>query len=513
MNEKKNIQQIAEILTKQSSFPRKTVEAFVRALSDTIVEALMVDGFVRVKGLGTFKIVEVESRESVNIQNGERFTIPSFRKISFLPEDAANEAIQAAIAEQPVESSETPEVETVESENPVSTEDNCITENSDSSESTDEIKNEESPVSSETVIEESSVPAEPVIEETPVSSEPVVEEPPVSSEPVIEETPADEFSGIDLLISTPESVADMHEQLLEVQQKRDAVYGELAEAQRKVDGCRDQKKQAENDFKEADEQRRQAEERAQFALNAIKAVDVQLKEAESVVETCQSRADDADAEVKRLEQMIQNVDNNTKPVIAPLSLDKEPAESEKDVEKEITPSEPLPDPFEIAKPKPKRHYRWVLWLILLLLLAGGVVFYYLYQRSAGADKQKNVTEQTVVPTQPDPKEPTAKPEQPKPTDVPAPSAATPSEKDSVVPPKPEEQPLEKPVEKPVEKPAVVPEPAEPARPTTYVLKRGESLTRVSQIVYGTKDSVRAIIRVNKFKDPNNVPAGATIKLP
>jgi nucleoid-associated protein YgaU len=56
-------------------------------------------------------------------------------------------------------------------------------------------------------------------------------------------------------------------------------------------------------------------------------------------------------------------------------------------------------------------------------------------------------------------------------------------------------------------------PAKPMRPSTHVLQRGESLTRISQKYYGTKDSVRAILRVNKFNDPDNLPVGAVVKLP
>ena len=56
-------------------------------------------------------------------------------------------------------------------------------------------------------------------------------------------------------------------------------------------------------------------------------------------------------------------------------------------------------------------------------------------------------------------------------------------------------------------------PTKPARPATHVLQRGESLTRISQKYYGTKDSVRAILRVNTFNDPDNLPVGAVVKLP
>lgn len=57
------------------------------------------------------------------------------------------------------------------------------------------------------------------------------------------------------------------------------------------------------------------------------------------------------------------------------------------------------------------------------------------------------------------------------------------------------------------------EDADTPRPKTYVMKKGQTLTNVSLQFYGTKDSVKAIIRHNSFKDPDNVFAGAVIKLP
>ncbi len=56
-------------------------------------------------------------------------------------------------------------------------------------------------------------------------------------------------------------------------------------------------------------------------------------------------------------------------------------------------------------------------------------------------------------------------------------------------------------------------PAKEERPKTHRMQRGESLTRVSQKYYGTKDSVRAILRVNTFANPDNIPVGAVVKLP
>lgn len=55
--------------------------------------------------------------------------------------------------------------------------------------------------------------------------------------------------------------------------------------------------------------------------------------------------------------------------------------------------------------------------------------------------------------------------------------------------------------------------AKTTRPKTYTLQRGQSLTDVSVMFYHTKDSVRALIRANNFRDPNNVYIGTVIQLP
>lgn len=53
-----------------------------------IEESLENDKYVKIRGLGTFKLIDVESRESVNINTGERFEIQGHTKVSFAPEPA-----------------------------------------------------------------------------------------------------------------------------------------------------------------------------------------------------------------------------------------------------------------------------------------------------------------------------------------------------------------------------------------------------------------------------------------
>ena len=55
---------------------------------ELIEEALVTEKYVKVKGLGTFKLTEVESRESVNVNTGERIEIQGHTKISFTPDSS-----------------------------------------------------------------------------------------------------------------------------------------------------------------------------------------------------------------------------------------------------------------------------------------------------------------------------------------------------------------------------------------------------------------------------------------
>lgn len=48
---------------------------------------------MKVKGLGAFKLIDVESRESVNVNTGERFEIQGHTKVSFTPEPALKDLI------------------------------------------------------------------------------------------------------------------------------------------------------------------------------------------------------------------------------------------------------------------------------------------------------------------------------------------------------------------------------------------------------------------------------------
>ena len=85
MNNRLNIQDLAGLLSERSGKERGEMERFLRDLVAVISEGVYADKIVKVKGLGTFKIIPVEKRESIHVNTGERFLIPAHYKFSFLP--------------------------------------------------------------------------------------------------------------------------------------------------------------------------------------------------------------------------------------------------------------------------------------------------------------------------------------------------------------------------------------------------------------------------------------------
>ena len=93
MNERLTIQNLIEMLAERHDMDKQDAESFVKEFFQLIEEALETDKYVKVKGLGTFKLINVESRESVSINTGERFRIQGHTKISFTPEPALKDLI------------------------------------------------------------------------------------------------------------------------------------------------------------------------------------------------------------------------------------------------------------------------------------------------------------------------------------------------------------------------------------------------------------------------------------
>ena len=437
MNEKLSFQNIADTLAKKSGVQKKVADTFSKAFFDTIVEALTAGETIKIKGLGTFKLVEVDDRESVNVSTGKRFVIPGYKKVAFTAEDRVVEVLNEHTDDE-------------------------VKGHTDSTDNTD---NKDisaiSALSARDIKEESVKSVESVRDNKEVSvrdEQPQIEDLIQVPEPEQVETPQNAFAGIDMLISTPESVEDIRHQ---------------------------------------------------------------YEEAKAKMETAVEEARKANAEKLRLEKLLDRLEKNVEPEMKARHTDStddtaQEAVSVVPVSTETSSEETKrqeafnrvmvePPHSEEPEPQPKKTSKKRLWLTLLIILLVAIlgVFIYLIHQNIEAVEKVTVTEKTAQPAKPaKPAKPT-KPATPK---VDKDSLAKAQQADSIkaAPQQPEAQKPE------VKKPA---EEQQPERPKTHRMQRGESLTRISQKYYGTKDSVRAILRINTFANPDNIPVGAVVKLP
>lgn len=98
MNEKLNIQDLMDLLAEKHGLSKENADNFVKEFFLLIEESLDKDKYVKIKGLGTFKLIDVDSRESVNINTGERFEIQGYTKVSFAPEPILKDIINRPFA-------------------------------------------------------------------------------------------------------------------------------------------------------------------------------------------------------------------------------------------------------------------------------------------------------------------------------------------------------------------------------------------------------------------------------
>ena len=490
MNEKLSFQNIADTLARKAGVQKKVAETFSKAFFDTIVEAVSAGDVVKIKGLGTFKLVEVGDRESVNVSTGMRFVIPGYKKLTFTAEDHVAEVLN-------------PQAKT-------------------SVQVEDSAKVEESAKVAEPVIVEvptkvaKSVKAETSIEvETPKKEEDIetlIQVP----EPEQVETPQDAFAGIDMLISTPESVDDLRQQ--------------YEEAKAKMETAVEEARKANAEKMRLEKLLERLEQNVEPEVVAHKE-NIESPANASPVETAE--------DTKPISLIpVAAVSGNPNPSV-------ETSEEEKRQEAfNRVMTEPSHTQEEEVSSKPSGNKRFWLTTLIILLLAVLGVFVYLIHRNIEAVEKVQTTEQITQPAKAE------KPAQPvKPTKPAAPktdkdSLAKAQKADSVkVAAKPQKDTSKPDVQKPdvkktdasKDKPSTpdtkktdaqksdtkkqdtkkpeAQKPAKEERPKTHRMQRGESLTRVSQKYYGTKDSVRAILRVNTFANPDNIPVGAVVKLP
>ena len=188
---KYTIQQLAEILVKKNGLNEKEAQDFVVAIFEIVKEGLEQDKLVKIKGFGTFKIIDIDPRASINVNTGERVLIEGHQKITFTPDAVMKEMVnrpfsqfETVILNDGVDLSEIDRTYNFEPDNNTGVEESETEQ--DTQETQDNTQDTQAEVSSEktTIVEE----PEPTIVETTEEPEPTIVETTEEPETTIVET-------------------------------------------------------------------------------------------------------------------------------------------------------------------------------------------------------------------------------------------------------------------------------------------------------------------------------------
>ena len=97
MDKKITLQELADVISAQSGSTKRFTDSFLRELVVVIQEYLEKDGVVKVKGLGTFKLLWIEARKSVNVATKETIILPAHYKLSFSPEESVKQELNTFV--------------------------------------------------------------------------------------------------------------------------------------------------------------------------------------------------------------------------------------------------------------------------------------------------------------------------------------------------------------------------------------------------------------------------------
>lgn len=436
------LQQLSEVFAKSNGVAKKTSEIFVKHLFDTVTEGLLADGVVKVKGWGTFKLVDIGARESISVSTGGRVLIPGYKKVTFVPEDILLETE----GEKEVVIVKEPEGEFMEAD-------------------TAEIDSEIEQSSGSEVCYDLD---EKLIEDVVLTD--------------ATEQKNDDFSGIDLLISTPECIEGAKEDLWKA---RNVAATMRAKAEQAISLA----KNAEREVLRLETLIENLEKNKSAEVNAPAYTVVNAVGDTVENEECSNIASVTCEDVRGFD---------TASVIR--EADREDDEVSCDVED-------------------KKKWPWVLVLILFVVICGsGYYWFFVHDDKSelGADavvdaKDEMVTEEQIVEVVDstlldslnvsEEADTTAIDETP-----PVGMAGQESRTDK-------EDTLNVEASQQVVSQSSVKQETPVVKPDKYVLKEGETLTMLARRFYGSPDYVVDIINANNFSDPDNVHVGAIVVLP
>lgn len=94
-----SLSDLVQRLAEKSGISLQDAELFIRKMFDVANEGLQSDKLVKMKWLGTFKVMAVKDRESVDVNTGERILIEGRDKISFTPDNILKEIVNKPFAQ------------------------------------------------------------------------------------------------------------------------------------------------------------------------------------------------------------------------------------------------------------------------------------------------------------------------------------------------------------------------------------------------------------------------------
>jgi nucleoid DNA-binding protein len=99
MDNKLSLQDLASIMAESYGLDIKSSHAFVKTVFEIVEEFVAKDKLVKVKGFGTFKLVNVSDRESINVNTGERIVIAGHTKLTFTPDSVLKDTVNRPFAD------------------------------------------------------------------------------------------------------------------------------------------------------------------------------------------------------------------------------------------------------------------------------------------------------------------------------------------------------------------------------------------------------------------------------
>lgn len=520
-----SLNNIIEGLAAKSGITRKSSDHFMRTFVDTIEKGLQEDGIVKIKGLGTFKLQEVNDRGSIDVNTGERITIKGYRRVTFTPDSAMKEFINRPFAH--FEPTELNDGYPIEGE-PMAQE-NSLDESEDiENDTAEEIAEEDVETPVEEVVEE---PVTETVEEVSSMEEPVEETVEPTMKPTLEDTAEEAVKG-----TTEELPEENAEEVIE--EAPEEITEEIVEET--------SEETAEAIIEDIAEE--EVTEEASEEKNVEEATFETTEEEKRVVETTAEEV----PEIEEIsEEPVEKVAESVETVEEPASKEEASIVEE-------------PSTVETPQPTQKRKKRrgGCLWIILLLLIA--FVDYYLITHGVIFNEEISdigIKEQSTISVKPnlqeelnaewnnESKSDTPKTEEKKETVAPAatepvvalqeqsPQPDAVEKTQATVNEIPQAQPpvaqTPEVVKSATEAPfcAVTLTPSLASKPlktitmadttdyimngtlVTHELKEGETIIQLAKKYYGEKRLWPYIVKYNAMKDFNNVAVGQKINIP